>query len=31
MKLVISPAKSLDFETKVPTDRVTESQFFKTV
>lgn len=29
MKLVISPAKSLDFETKVPTDRVTESQFLK--
>lgn len=29
MKLVISPAKSLDFETKVPTNRVTESQFLK--
>ncbi|MEP1488658.1 MAG: peroxide stress protein YaaA [Algibacter sp.] len=29
MKLVISPAKSLDFETKVPTHRVTESQFLK--
>lgn len=29
MKLVISPAKSLDFETKVPTNQVTESQFLK--
>lgn len=29
MKLVISPAKSLDFETKVPTSQVTEAQFLK--
>lgn len=29
MKLVISPAKSLDFETKVPNNRVTEAQFLK--
>jgi len=27
MKIVISPAKSLDFKTKVPTDKFTEAQF----
>ena len=27
MKLVISPAKSLDFETKLPTTKATEAQF----
>ena len=27
MKLVISPAKSLDFETKLPTTQHTEAQF----
>lgn len=27
MKLVLSPAKSLDFESKLPTTKVTESQF----
>ncbi|TNJ45722.1 peroxide stress protein YaaA [Tamlana fucoidanivorans] len=29
MKLVISPAKSLDFETQLPTDRHTEPRFLK--
>lgn len=29
MKLVISPAKSLDFETELPTDRYTEPRFLK--
>ena len=29
MKLVISPAKSLDYETKVPTNRVTQASFLK--
>jgi len=27
MKIVISPAKSLDFETQLPTDRFTETSF----
>lgn len=29
MKLVISPAKSLDFESELPTDQYTEAQFLK--
>jgi uncharacterized protein len=29
MKIVISPAKSLDFETALPTDKYTESSFLK--
>ncbi|XCF05739.1 peroxide stress protein YaaA [Tamlana crocina] len=29
MKLVLSPAKSLDFESKLPTERYTEAQFLK--
>lgn len=29
MKLVLSPAKSLDFETKLPTTQCTEAQFLK--
>ncbi|MGB6267974.1 MAG: peroxide stress protein YaaA [Olleya sp.] len=29
MKLVISPAKSLDFETKLPTTKATEAQFLE--
>lgn len=29
MKLVISPAKSLDFETKLPTEKVTQPEFLK--
>tara|TARA_R110002049_G_scaffold3795_5_gene27614 strand:- start:90149 stop:90907 length:759 start_codon:yes stop_codon:yes gene_type:complete len=29
MKLVISPAKSLDFETELPTENTTEAQFLK--
>ena len=29
MKLVLSPAKSLDFETKLPTNQFTEAQFLK--
>lgn len=29
MKLVLSPAKSLDFETQLPTDKHTEPQFLK--
>ncbi|WP_142783862.1 peroxide stress protein YaaA [Changchengzhania lutea] len=29
MKLVLSPAKSLDFETKLPTSKHTEAQFLK--
>ena len=27
MKLVLSPAKSLDFETALPTEKFTEAQF----
>ena len=27
MKLVLSPAKSLDFESKLPTEKTTEAQF----
>ena len=30
MKIVLSPAKSLDFETKLPTTRVTQPQFLDT-
>ncbi|MBA6153984.1 peroxide stress protein YaaA [Gelidibacter maritimus] len=29
MKLVLSPAKSLDFETELPTDRTTQPEFLK--
>ncbi|WP_299251479.1 peroxide stress protein YaaA [uncultured Lacinutrix sp.] len=29
MKLVLSPAKSLDFESKLPTEKTTEAQFLK--
>jgi len=29
MKLVISPAKSLDFDTKLPTEKVTQPEFLK--
>jgi len=29
MKLVLSPAKSLDFETQLPTEKYTEAQFLK--
>ena len=29
MKLVLSPAKSLDFETQLPTDKMTQSDFLK--
>ncbi|MEO5790155.1 peroxide stress protein YaaA [Gelidibacter sp.] len=29
MKLVISPAKSLDFETQIPTDKTTQPEFLK--
>ncbi|MGC1631657.1 MAG: peroxide stress protein YaaA, partial [Gelidibacter sp.] len=29
MKLVISPAKSLDFETQLPTDKTTQPEFLK--
>ncbi|NNK40765.1 MAG: peroxide stress protein YaaA, partial [Winogradskyella sp.] len=29
MKLVISPAKSLDFERQLPTEKYTEGQFLK--
>lgn len=29
MKIVVSPAKSLDFETKLPTQKFTESEFLK--